>query len=68
MEIMSSDKPTKKELEKTVIKLVTKNTEKNIRIKKAIEYINYMFDKANENDIIDDLLKIEKILKGSEEK
>ena len=67
MEIMSSDKPTKKELEKTVIKLVTKNTEKNIRIKKAIEYINYMFDKANENDIIDDLLKIEEILKGSEE-
>lgn len=37
------------------------------RINKAIEYINYMFDKANENDIIDDLLKIEKILKGSEE-
>lgn len=64
---MSSDKPTKKELEKTVIKLVAKNTEKNIRIKKAIEYINYMFDKANENDIIDDLLKIEEILKGSEE-
>ena len=37
------------------------------RIDKAIKYINYMFDKANENDIIDDLLKIEKILKGSEE-
>jgi hypothetical protein len=37
------------------------------RIDKAIEYINYMFDKANENDIIDDLLKIEKILKESEE-
>ena len=37
------------------------------RIDKAIEYINYMFDKANENDIIDDLLKIEKILKGSKE-
>lgn len=36
-------------------------------INKAIEYIDYMFDKANENDIIDDLLKIEKILKGSEE-
>jgi len=37
------------------------------RIDKVIEYINYMFDKANENDIIDDLLKIEKILKGSED-
>lgn len=37
------------------------------RINKALKYINYMFDKANENDIIDDLLKIEKILKGSED-
>lgn len=37
------------------------------RIDKVIKYINYMFDKANENDIIDDLLKIEKILKGSED-
>lgn len=51
----------------TVEKLA-KYDELQKRINTAIEYINYMFDKANENDIIDDLLKIEKILKGSEEK
>ena len=36
------------------------------RIDKAIEYINYMFDKGNDEDIVDDLLELEKILKGSD--
>lgn len=48
-------------------KIIPENIDLHNRINKALEYINYMFDKANENDIIDDLLKIEKILKGSEE-
>lgn len=70
---MNENEKLKEQIENQakIIRKQRKNINENIdlhnRINKAIEYINYMFDKANENDIIDDLLKIEKILKGSEE-
>lgn len=51
-------------LKDKLIEQLQLNNDLLIRIRKTIEYINYMFDKANENDIIDDLLKIEKILEG----
>ena len=62
-----SEQPKEIKLQDDVDTLLEVNEELRKRIDKAIEYINYMFYKANENDIIDDLLKIEKILKGSEE-
>ena len=34
------------------------------RIDKALNKINNMFDNGNENTVIDDLLELEKILKG----
>lgn len=62
-----SELPKEIKLQDDVNTLLEVNEELRKRINKALEYINYMFDKANENDIIDDLLKIEKILKGSED-
>lgn len=37
-------------------------------IARALNKIDNMFDKGNENSIIDDLLELDKILKGSDNK
>ncbi len=42
------------------------NQELEIRINKALNKIDNMFDRGDANTIIDDLLELDKILKGSD--
>lgn len=44
------------------------NQELEIRINKALNKIDNMFDRGDANTIIDDLLELDKILKGSDNK
>lgn len=44
------------------------NQELEIRINKALNKIDNMFDRGDTNTIIDDLLELDKILKGSDNK
>lgn len=47
-------------------KLQQENKQLKERIKKALNKINNMFDRGDTNTIIDDLLELDKILKGSD--
>ena len=61
---MTVDTKGLKKLEKYIDNLELENQELKDRINKAINKINNMFEVGDENKIIDDLLELEKILKG----
>ena len=50
----------------SIIKLQQENQQLKERINKALNKIDNMFNKGNDNTIIDDLLELNKILKGSD--
>nr|DAQ16387.1 MAG TPA: Protein of unknown function (DUF1192) [Caudoviricetes sp.] len=59
---------TEEELKDFIIELQEENSRYERRINKALNKINNMFDRGDENSIIDDLLELDKILKGSDNK
>lgn len=56
----------KNEIKPIKMVLLDDYNELNQRIEKASNKINNMFDKGNTNTIVDDLLELDKILKGSD--
>lgn len=48
-------------------KILKENEQLKERINKALNKIDNMFDRGDTNTIIDDLLELDKILKGSDE-
>ena len=56
----------KNEIKPVKMVLLDDYNELNQRTEKALNKINNMFDKGDANRITDDLLELEKILKGSE--
>lgn len=56
----------KNEIKPIKMVLLDDYNELNQRIEKASNKINNMFDRGDANRITDDLLELEKILKGSE--
>lgn len=56
----------KNEIKPVKMVLLDDYNELNQRIEKALNKINNMFDRGDANRITDDLLELEKILKGSE--
>ena len=56
----------KNEIKPIKMVLLDDYNELNQRIEKALNKINNMFDRGDANRITDDLLELEKILKGSE--
>lgn len=56
----------KNEIKPVKMVLLDDYNELNQRIEKALNKINNMFDRDDANRITDDLLELEKILKGSE--
>ena len=56
----------KNEIKPVKMVLLDDYNELNQRIEKALNKINNMFDRGDANTIIDDLLELDKILKGSE--
>lgn len=59
---------TEEELKDFIIELQEENSRYERRINKALNKINNMFDRGDGNTIIDDLLELDKILKGSDNK
>ncbi len=57
---------TEEELKDFIIELQEENSRYERRINKALNKINNMFDRGDANTIIDDLLELDKILKGSD--
>ena len=56
----------KNEIKPIKMVLLDDYNELNQRAEKALNKINNMFDRDDVNTIVDDLLELEKILKGSE--
>ena len=56
----------KNEIKPVKMVLLDDYNELNQRTEKALNKINNMFDRGDANRITDDLLELEKILKGSE--
>ena len=56
----------KNEIKPIKMVLLDDYNELNQRIEKALNKINNMFDRGDANRITDDLLELDKILKGSE--
>lgn len=56
----------KNEIKPIKMVLLDDYNELNHRIEKASNKINNMFDRGDTNTIIDDLLELDKILKGSD--
>lgn len=56
----------KNEIKPIKMVLLDDYNELNHRIEKASNKINNMFDRGDANTIIDDLLELDKILKGSD--
>ena len=56
----------KNEIKPVKMVLLDDYNELNQRIEKALNKINNMFDRGDANRITDDLLELEKILKGSD--
>lgn len=56
----------KNEIKPIKMVLLDDYNELNQRTKKALDKINNMFDRGDANTIIDDLLELDKILKGSD--
>lgn len=57
---------TEEELKDFIIELQEENSRYERRINKALNKIDNMFDRGDGNTIIDDLLELEKTLKGSD--
>lgn len=58
----------KETLRDIVLELQEENKQLEERINKALNKIDNMFDRGDTNTIIDDLLELDKILKGSDSK
>lgn len=56
----------KNEIKPIKMVLLDDYNELNQRTKKALNKINNMFDRGDANTIIDDLLELDKIIKGSD--
>lgn len=56
----------KETLRDIVLELQEENKQLEERINKALNKIDNMFDRGDTNTIIDDLLELDKILKGSD--
>ena len=56
----------KNEIKPVKMVLLDDYNELNQRTQKALNKINNMFDRSDANAIIDDLLELDKILKGSD--
>lgn len=56
----------KNEIKPVKMVLLDDYNELNQRTKKALDKINNMFDRGDANTIVDDLLELDKILKGSD--
>ena len=63
--IVLSEEETK-DVQKAIKQLQKENKQLEERINKALNKIDNMFDRSDTSTIIDDLLELDKILKGSD--